>query len=51
MNLTPISIKFNHFLKLILLERKPLLACFGGREKSKEAYFKENQLKKTIKFN
>ena len=25
----PTSIKFNRFLKLILLEHKPLLACFG----------------------
>ena len=29
MSLTPESIKFNRFLKLILLEHKPLLACFG----------------------
>ena len=28
-DLTPTSIKFNRFLKLILLEYKPLLACFG----------------------
>jgi hypothetical protein len=28
-SLTPTSIKFNRFLKLILLEHKPLLACFG----------------------
>ena len=27
--LTPASIKFNSFLKSILLENKPLLACFG----------------------
>ena len=27
--LTPTSIKFNRFLKSILLEHKPLLACFG----------------------
>ena len=27
--LTPTSIKFNRFRKLILLEHKPLLACFG----------------------
>jgi hypothetical protein len=27
--LTPTSIKFNRFLKFILLELKPLLACFG----------------------
>ena len=27
--LTPISIEFNRFIKLILLEHKPLLACFG----------------------
>ena len=27
--LTPESITFNRFLKLILLEHKPLLACFG----------------------
>ena len=26
---TPTSIKFNRFLKFILLEHKPLLACFG----------------------
>ena len=28
-SLTPTSIKFNRFLKFILLEHKPLLACFG----------------------
>ena len=28
-HLTPTSIKFNRFLKLILFEHKPLLACFG----------------------
>ena len=27
--LSPTSIKFNRFLKLILIEHKPLLACFG----------------------
>ena len=27
--LTPTSIKFIRFLKLVFLERKPLLACFG----------------------
>ena len=27
--LTPTWIRFNRFLKLILLEHKPLLACFG----------------------
>ena len=29
MSLTPESIQFNHFLRLILLEHKPLWACFG----------------------
>ena len=29
MLLTPTSIEFNRFLKLILLEHKPLLTCFG----------------------
>ena len=29
MILTPTSIKSNRLLKLILLENKPLLACFG----------------------
>ena len=28
-HLTPTSIKFNYFLKLIILEHKPLLTCFG----------------------
>ena len=28
-SLTPESIQFNRFLKLIVLEHKPLLACFG----------------------
>ena len=27
--LTPTSIKFNRFLKMIFHENKPLLACFG----------------------
>ena len=29
LHLTPTSIKFNSFLKFILLEHKPLSACFG----------------------
>ena len=29
LSLTPTSIKFDRFLKLILVERQPLLACFG----------------------
>ena len=33
--LTPESIKFNRFLKLILLEHKPLLACFGFLRRQK----------------
>jgi hypothetical protein len=48
--LTPISIKNNRFLKLILLEQTPLLTCFGFVTRQKWL-FKENQLKKTIIFN
>ena len=29
MLLTPTSIKFNRFLKLILIDHMPFLACFG----------------------
>ena len=34
-SLTPTLIKFNRFLKLILIERKPLLACFGFLKRQK----------------
>jgi hypothetical protein len=34
-DLTPESIKFNRFLKLILLEHKPLWACFGFVKRQK----------------
>ena len=36
----PTSIKFNRFIKLILLEHKPLLACFGFATRQKWPFSK-----------
>ena len=47
-SLTPTSIKFNRFLKLILLEHKPLLACFGFVTSQKRLVSREINLRKRL---
>ena len=42
------SIKFNRFLKLILLEHKPLLACFGFLTRQKWLVSREINLRKRL---
>ena len=49
MSSTPQSIKFNRFLKLILLEHKPLLACFGFVTRQKWFVSKQINLRKRLK--
>ena len=47
--LTPASIKLNRFLKLILLEHKPLSACFGFVTRQKWLVSKQIHLRKRLK--
>ena len=46
--LTPESIKFNRFLKLTILEHKPLLACFGFVTSQKWLVSREINLRKRL---
>ena len=46
--LTPESIKFNRFLKLIPLEHKPLLACFGFVTRQKWLVSRKINLRKRL---
>ena len=46
--LTPTSIKFNRFLKLIILGHKPLLACFGSMTSQKQLVSGKINLRKRL---
>ena len=46
--LTPISIKNNPFLKLILIEQTPLLTCFGFVTRQKWLVLRRFNLKKAL---
>ena len=46
--LTPISIKNNRFLKLILLEQTPLLTCFGFETRQKWLLSRRINLRKRL---
>ena len=46
--LTPTSIKFNRFVKLILIKPKPLLACFGFVTRQKWLVSRKFNLRKRL---